>query len=538
MVIQREKVFNLPSDIPDSQASAAWRQGHWPLRLAAGLGVLAVLALRLPMWMLPGPGRDEAAYHYWAHHPEPAYTPLLQAAVRLAEAIGGHSLWTLRAPVLVLGVLVIVLNDRRFALVGTPPTLRWLAALALAFSPWQSFASTILHPDNFLLAALLGLILAVQENRLWWATGAAVAAVLAKPTGVLFLPVLWWLSGRMEGVPANELRTARAMMLTAALGLFLVMDSSMVAGMADFGRMSPTLPWYDRGLAAGGAFLFLGGPLLVGFSWLGAHQRWRILRLDGDSRQQREARASLAAAAVLLTFFLAAVLVRGQFKGNWVLPAVVLLWPTQLPRRPVSPVFLRLAIAGLAMAFLGSLGQTVIHVRPDLISRLEKQMTTRGLTPRWATYATQAGVREATVSTSRTWSDHLREYEGFGDFAAEIKAGWCEAQGATAPLPWIVSDDYGIACQLHWYLGDPTTQVAICNDMIFSGTWTDLSRAEPDGPLLALSSTGAGRLPGGQLKSQSSLPQVLHPVTGRQLRPTVVYWQSHANQENQNDDLP
>ena len=95
-----------------------------------------------------------------------------------------------------------------------------------------------------------------------------------------------------------------------------------------------------------------------------------------------------------------------------------------------------------------------------------------------------------------------------------------------------MSGDYGLACQLHWYLDDPATRVAICEDRVFTGTWTALRRAAPPGPLLALSSTVPDRLPGGELKPQTSLPPVTHPVTGRQLRPAVVLWQPNTNQEN------
>ena len=51
--------------------------------------IIAALAtiLRLFFLMLPGPGRDEAIYHYWAFHPEPAYSPLMQLAIRLFDLL-------------------------------------------------------------------------------------------------------------------------------------------------------------------------------------------------------------------------------------------------------------------------------------------------------------------------------------------------------------------------------------------------------------------------------------------------------------------
>jgi hypothetical protein len=518
---------------PEPQKPGFWRNGVGFSLLAVG-----ILVARLPLWLLPGPGRDEAAYHYWVHHPEPFYAPLLQWSVAVAEVFGGHSLWSLRAPVLILGLVILWLNDRRLAGTHTPHYLRWLAAMAIAFSPWQGFAGSILHPDNFLLAALLALVLAVQNNRLWWATIAAITAVLAKPTGLIFLPVVWWLVGKMDHIKGRDLWASRALLLALALAAAATLKPDMVRGMADFGRLADTVPWYARGLASGGALLFLGGPVLVILSVTGARQRWQNLHPDTDPALAREARASLAAAAVMLVVFLSAALLRGQFKGNWVLPALVLLWPLRLAPWMALPRTRTLLVAGVVLAFASSLGQTLILRKPDLIDRMENGLSRRGLVPAAATYSVQAGVRETAVSSSRSWSDHLRQYHNAAAFAGTVKAGWCQAQGELTPVPCIVSDDYGLACQLHWYLGEPTTKIAISGDGIVSRTWNDLRDNPTHDDLLVLMAPAAGDIPHGYLGSQTSLAAVLHPVTGQRLQPMIARWHDNPNQETPDVEFP
>jgi hypothetical protein len=505
----------------------------------AGTAVfVALLVLRLPLWMLPGPGRDEAAYHYWVHHPEPAYAPLLQWTVWLSEAGLGHSLWALRLPVLVLGFAVLVLNEWRLATARTPAGLRLMALLAVAFSPWQGFVSSILHPDNFLLAALLCLVLSIQRNRLWLAVASAVAAVLAKPTGILFLPVLWFLSGRLAGIRRRELWTARSVLIATALGLGLVMDSDLIAALADFGRLSPSRPWLEHGLAAGGSLLYQGGPLLLGMAWFGVRQRVGILRREQPDDVRREAFAALMIGGVLIAFFLAALLLRGQFKANWVLPAVVVLWPVRSPRWLAGRKGAALAIAGVALVGLGSLGQAVILARPEWAGAMERALVARNLAPRWATYATQAGEREAVVSSSRTWTDHLREFADMSAFAQAIEAGWEQMPDGTAPVSWIVASDYGLAFQLHWCLGDDGVQVAVPGDGIFHRTWTTFRLDEPEGPLLVLSEDAADRLVAEGWTHRRFLAPVPHPVTGSLMRLVAVSRHASFDKELGDETMP
>ncbi len=436
----------------------------------------------------------------------------------MSELIWGPSLWALRFPVLVLGFLVIVLNDRRLAGAEATFSSRWLAALALGFCPWQGFSGSILHPDNYLLAAILILILAMQHNRIWLAAFSVILAVLAKPTGILFLPVGWWLAGSFDNIRTRELWATRAIILASGLFLALTMKWEMIQGIADFGRFSTLSPLHTRPLAMAGATLFLGGPLLAIFSWSGTRQRLQTMRSESSKIQQREARASLAAAGILLLVFIAAVLARGQFKGNWVLPALVLLWPTRLPGNSNLLPKRMLVQASIVLVFLVSLGQTLIMVRPDLMQNIEKSLAEKKLIPAWISYSTQAGVRETAVSSSRTWSDHLHEYDDLSAFVRELKTAWDNSPISPQPLDWIVSTDYGLACQVHWYLGRPEARVVILEDGVFHRTRSELRQLAPQGPLLMLD-PGRSAVP--FLKTHPLAPMP-HPVTGKTLHPFIA----------------
>ena len=81
-------------------------------------------------------------------------------------------------------LLILFLIDLRLRRAGAQASTRLIAALTVAFTPWQSFAGSILHPDNFLLATLLLFILAVQDGRVLSSALAAWLMVLAKPNAL------------------------------------------------------------------------------------------------------------------------------------------------------------------------------------------------------------------------------------------------------------------------------------------------------------------------------------------------------------------
>ena len=257
--------------------------------VVGGLWLLTVVLLRLPLWLLPGPGRDEAAYHYWAHHGEPAYAPLMQMVVRLFELPLHQSLWALRAPVSVTGMLVLLLGDLRLRWAGATPSVRLLAFLAVALTPWQSVTGSFLHPDGFLMVALLAFVLAAQRGHVLLSALAALAAVLAKPTGVLLIPVAWWLAGRLDTDARWRVVAARALLVAALLVFLLPMKATMVEGIASFARAADSVSLPARLGFGGLSLVFTGGPLLLGLAVPGFRERLHLLRCGAPGSRRREA---------------------------------------------------------------------------------------------------------------------------------------------------------------------------------------------------------------------------------------------------------
>ncbi|MCB0265314.1 MAG: glycosyltransferase family 39 protein, partial [Calditrichaeota bacterium] len=155
----------------------------------------AVILLRLPLLLLPGAGRDEALYWYWAHHFELAYSPLLQIAIRLFEWLPLPDIWAIRLVSLVasgcsLWLLEQLLIRRKIKDVQR----RWLL-LALAVAPWQTYAGAILHPDMLLLATLLAFVYFSEKQGFTLAAISAGLAIWAKPSGILVIAIaiIYWL---------------------------------------------------------------------------------------------------------------------------------------------------------------------------------------------------------------------------------------------------------------------------------------------------------------------------------------------------------
>ena len=410
---------------------------------------------------------------------------------------------------------MLFLVDRRLRSAGAGPWTRLTLVLTVALTPWQSFAGSILHPDNFLLASLLIFVLAVRDGRVLLCALAAGAMVLAKPTGVLLLPVAWWMLGRLDTASSWRVPVARALLVVALVTFLHPMSLDMVQSMASFGRMPGSVPILTRLGAGGLALLFLGGPLLIGLAVPGIRQRLDLLHRGNPGARRREAEISLVSAAVLLGFFLAAALLRGQFKGNWILPAFVLLLPLSTVRIPRP-----LLVGGLVLTFVGGFAQTAVLRHPQILSQVE--VLGLAVDPNdgpWA-YTVHAGIRETAVSSSRTWCGHLTQYEDASYFARALRDAWREVGERSDPT-WIVSDDYGLAAQLHWYLGHDDARVVIPGDGIFHRTVETL-RAESDpGPLLLL----PVNVPVAEFRDLvtaiAPLLDTRHPITGAALTPLM-----------------
>lgn len=451
---------------------------------------LVSLLLRAPLLLLPGPGRDEAAYYYWAHAGSWGYAPLLLAWVRALEWTGLPALAAIRLPGLIAGTLVVILFDRWLETRGLGRGQRGLALLALILTPWHLLVGSVLHPDALFLAALLGLALALRARHLLLAAVWGGAAVLAKPTGVLLLPVLaaWFLTRRSRRGPA-----ALGLLMGLSLPGILGITPAMVREILDFARLDPGLPLFSRlGLALGSVLVY-GGLLLPLGAVRGTLSGWRRI-LRGD---RVELPVLLLALTLVLTFSVAAVF-HHQIKGSWFLPALILLWPQEglrLPRPALGLLLVVSSIPGLLLA--GTMPF------PKRASGLE---TAWGL---GSIYAEMAGSRETRVSSTRTLSQRFREFRNLEPTAKEALRFWQSATGEEAPPTLLVSDDYGLAARLAYCWPSRRPGLWIPDDGLFD-------RGDPAGPVPGILIVAVRRSPDriwphGPVLEIAKIP---HPVTG------------------------
>lgn len=500
--------------------------------------LLLAALLRLPLLWLPGPGRDEAAYHYWAWHPELFYAPLLQWMLRLSEILPLPAILTLRLPSLVAGALVLILVDLRLRRSNSPFALRWICLLALVVSEWQTYTGAILHPDQLLVASILFAVLAAREGRVLLFALALCLASLAKPTGLLFLPVGWVLVGRISQT-AGPRRIALAILgMSAALVLLLSRaEAPMLEAMAQFGRTDAGTPWALR--IGGGlvAVLISGGPLLLLLAAVGLRERVSVLwsrvaarhpqareaqpdeaqRVEAqpdetqpNEAQRREAWSSLAFAAVLLAAFGLAALLRGQIKANWVLPAAVLLLPLH---RIVLPRWL--SFSSLCFGLIVSLITVQAHRSPESFQGLEDAIARGSLS-----YERHVGTRESEVSPTSSWVERLSEYRDLSGFSQSLERGWAELGAGPTPR-WLVSDDYGLACQILWYRHNPGLRLVVPRDGIYHRELSRLRQESDPGPLLLLGTQRPVDELWTDIERMSGIFAPPHPITGEPVQIAV-----------------
>ncbi len=380
-----------------------------------------------------GLGRDEAAYWYWAWHAlDAAYSLVTVGLVRFSTALLGDAPLAIRLPGILAGVATIVLVAAGTRKLGGSRSTALAAAMAVAASPWHMYVGVVTHPDSFL--TLFGLAFAVaaalprRPRDLPLAAGSAAMAALAKLPGLWFLATAaWLLRERPTGSSALAARVAATSAL-AVSGLVMLRDADggVLAGVREFGRFAEGVSLLERVAWTLGEVVVCAGPALVVLAGAGA----AALR---DARVRRAWPAWTAAGALLV--FFTAFHVEGESKGNWFLPAFVLLAPpgaVALERLGRGRLVRRLALAGsVTMIVVSSLA-----TNPELIAAA---LQGESLAPLDASYLRHVGSREAAVSPARAWSDRLREYVPGRSVDTRVwSALSSEATG-------IASDDYGLA---------------------------------------------------------------------------------------------
>ncbi|MCI0484593.1 MAG: hypothetical protein L0Y78_08425 [candidate division NC10 bacterium] len=466
--------------------------------------VLASMVFRTPLALLPGPGRDEAAYFYWAVHGEFSYTPLMLASVRGLHELGFPALAAIRIPSLLGGVVSLVLFDRFLEVRGADRRSRLAGLLALAVAPWHVWVGSVLHPDPWFLSALLALCLALHSGRLVGGAMLGGMAALAKPTGFVLLPVLGIWLWRV-GTQRARLVAIPALLGIAALAM-VGLSPGMIREMAEFGRLDPGLPLLQC-VAIVLQDLLIGGGLLL-----------FVAGIQGFIESARFSRPGsawsgvppLILAATLIVFFLAAALLNRQIKGNWLLPALVLLWPSRglwIPKPLIGMFLLASVLASTVMVGMAR--------NPSLAARMESEV------PALRIYRERAGTREDRVSPTGSWSDRFREYQSLKDEAAEASWLWERATGETAPPRWIVSDDYGLASQLAYHWHEYGTRLVVPSDGLFVRGLHELEQGHAHSVLLVATQAPLDRV-WPRMGSAREIGVLAHPAMDGRIRLGVL----------------
>ena len=455
-----------------------------PRRLAALL-VLA-LALRLPLWTLPGLGRDEAMYLLWSHHPEPAYAPLLQLLLAALRALGADAAdpWLLRLPSVLAGLAAVALFDHWLRRDGHRGRGLLVALLLFVLSPWQTYAGAILHPDDLQLVAILGFAAAARSGRVGLAMLAAALAPWTKTSGILvtLVAVVWCRSGPVPQ-PRRRLLVGATLLVAAVPFVFLRAD--LLRAMMSFGSAGADTSLLTRLTVLIGSVAFLAGPGALA-AVLAARRRRPAL--DVVARPDR------VLAVLLLAAFGAALVVTGQVKGNWVLPGLFLLWPA-----PSHAWLTRSRTAGtvaVATSLALSLALGWAFSRPEQARRADEAWGERVLPG----YLRVAGEREREVATAQRWWHRVAEYRD--------PSPWFATFAPDAPTPpVVVSDDYGLAAQWAVRCPSPVPRVVLPLDPL-----TPVVDRLPAGTLVIAVQRPVEALVGPE--GWTALGARPHPVTG------------------------
>jgi hypothetical protein len=412
------------------------------------------------LWLLPGIGRDEALYWYWAHHPEFAYAPLIQLVIRIAEWLPFSPNLNIRFSSILAGSLVIVVMDLLLKERQASRQYRVLWGLVLGISPWMLYSGAIVHPDMWLVAMMLCFLYLIDKQRYRSAAFAAGMALWAKPTGLILVgfAILCWLW--MMPLPRKTRLACLAITASTVLPVLAFANSDMIQGIREFAKIANAPSMLSVIVIQLLALIGLAGPALM----------WAVLpkltdfgeaisRVIRDKGMIRDRHRQPAAVIGTMFFgaFLTAMIVNGQLKANWILPA--LLMPVLTARKLSYFPFKR---SSISLAVVWAAGLLLLMTQPAFIKSVENSLPSLA-----QSYRIQAGSREAKVSAAAGWADRLNEYQSMQPFADSVKVYWQKLSPENALPVWILSDDYGLAAQLLFVWQSPETAMWITNDPLF-----------------------------------------------------------------------
>jgi len=414
---------------------------------------IPALVMRLPLLFLPNPGRDEAAYFYWSHFPEPAYALAMQAVVAISRQLPIPALIAMRLPSLMMGILVLFLFDQILRIRGAKRKTRWIGLAVLAFCPWQGNFGVILNPDNFLFASMLLWLIAFSKRQYFLVILSATLALYAKPIGLLIVPPTIFLLFTGPNLNKQKMSGYFSVLLILILPNLLSLRIEMIQSFFEFGQLDEKESWF--GLISIQLLLLLaaGGPLLLYYSVRGL-----LERIQKRMSNPPEGKAALFLSLFMLLVFGGALIFNNQVKYNWLLPVLFILWPKQ-PVKIYRPVL----IGGLILTIVPGILQNFLKSNPHIISETEGKFPLIK-----SSFVLREGKRDFKISMSKSWSEHVLEYQSMDDFCNGVIQFW-QNEKNTKKLPsFIISDDYGLTAQLLFNLRSIQTRMVLPGDGIFN----------------------------------------------------------------------
>jgi hypothetical protein len=461
---------------------------------------IPALLVRLPLLFLPNPGRDEAAYFYWSHFPEPAYALTMQAVVAIFRQFPIPDMIAMRLPSLIMGILVLFLFDKLLMIRGIKRKPRLIVLSALAFCPWQSNFGVILNPDNFLFASMLLWLIAFSKKQYFLVILSSALAVYSKPIGLLVIPPTIFVLFTEQDLNKQKLSGYYSVLLILILTYLMSLRFEMFQSFLEFGQLDGEISLIELFSIQFLLLLAAGGPLLLYFSSNGL-----IARIRKGMFEQPEDKAALILSLFMLVVFGGALIFNNQVKYNWLLPALFILWPKQ-PMKISKPVL----IVGLMLTIVPGILQNMVKSRPQIISHLEEKFPLIK-----SSFVFREGKRDFKISMSKSWSEHVLEYQSMDEFCNQVIQFWENEKNTTDHPFWIISDDYGLTSQLLFNMKGNQAKMILPGDGVFNGTIPDLNDINLADNAMILVVKSDGENVWDRLYSIGAKRTILHPISNK-----------------------
>tara|TARA_B100000686_G_C16763774_1_gene960469 strand:- start:54 stop:1661 length:1608 start_codon:yes stop_codon:yes gene_type:complete len=403
---------------------------------------ISVVGALLKLWLVVDVdfGKDEVAYWYWAQQFDASYSALPLIAIRLASTLS-HSEIVIRVPFVLMGIVSTLLMYAWCVRCGLNYRIAYWATIAFATSHWIWHTTSFLHPDGFLVPCWLATVyiadVACDRSSIRGKTRiVALFSVLGACAGFSVLSKYsgaGLAAGIMTGIMIHQ-RYHGIALVAAFSGLALV-TSTLVATLAESGfHMPVTLGSLSKIVAnqpmalrfaafVSAPMFYISLPLWIALTTSLAH----LIHLAWRTRATLNHRLMLLLLPVVctITAFAFFALVKGQVKGNWILPAMLGIWPfafgAKIPGQQITSAlklinrrWFMITMIALGLAHSGAVAWIL---KVPAVANIEQLF---GQTVAF-NYRYLVSKEDQVREPSRSWEDRLCEYHGWRQFAHQVE---------------------------------------------------------------------------------------------------------------------